>query len=376
MIRITIYIINILIVMFMIVIRKNNYNFGNQRFRTGDEMASVFIFISFTLIMAMRSLNVGVDTSPYSRIYTIICNSDSFIGALKKAPLSAPIYVLMCRGLSYISNDPQFLIIVSSILVNIGLFIFIKRTKADTALSSIVWIGLTLYYCSMNGNRQCISVVIALNAIIYLSENIKSLKGWGLFIVSIGIHATALFFIIAILGTLLAKKINNNKITFLISTIISVVITVIFTGTVKVFLRIFPRYSLYTSGNSQYSIFSSSGGGRIIILYLFLFAIIVLWILQAKKKMIEQDKFNAFILPAVVFCTVFGAINCRNELINRILWYYLALFVSFVPSTIIKSRGNQKKIISFIIVSILIAYSLLSLMENQNGVMPYTFFRG
>lgn len=371
---ITIYVVNIIIVLITPIIRKYNYKIISRRILSGNKVSDFIIFLFFTLIMSLRSLDVGVDTESYSRIYAIIGNSESYFNAVKNAPLSAPLYVLLCRVLFRISPDPQILITVTAILINIGLFKFIKKASTNSTESALVWIGLTLFYFSMNGSRQCLSIVIALNAIYYLAMDWKSIKGWILFAIAVGIHSTSIFLIVALLGVVLANKIQNNWMTLIVSTIISAIISVAFSTGINLFLRLFPWYSLYTSGESHYSVFISNGGGRIIILYLFLLAIVFLWALKARKRNINDDYFNSRMLPAVVFCCVFGIINCRNELLNRMLWYYLGIFVNFIPSTFSKYNKSVGTLMRWVGITVLLIYSIISVIENQNGVMPYSFF--
>ena len=83
---------------------------------------------------------------------------------------------------------------------------------------------------------------------------------------------------------------------------------------------------------------------------------------------------NKKMLPAVIFCSVFGAFNCKNELINRMLWYYLALFIVFIPNLLYKCRKTQRTLLGAGIIFVLLVYSFLSLRENQNGVVPYVPF--
>lgn len=371
---ITIYFVNIILVFITAITRKYNYKIISRRALSGKVVSDFIICLSFTLIMALRSLDVGVDTGSYSRIYSIIGNSGSYLNALKNAPLKAPLYVLLCHGLNRISSDPQILLVVTAILINIGLFQFIKQTSPNSTESSLVWIGLTFFYFSMNGSRQCLAVVIALNAIYYLAVDWKSIKGWVLFVVAIGIHSTSMFLIVALLGIVLVNTMKDNWMIFNVSIIISVIISAAFFVGVKFFLKLFPWYSMYTSGGSQYSVFLSNGNGRIIILYLFLLVIVFLWSVKARKTNINDDYFNSRMLPAVVFCCVFGILNCQNELINRLLWYYLGIFVSFVPSMFSKYNKYAKTLLTWGVLTLLLVYSIISVMENQNGIMPYSFF--
>lgn len=56
----------------------------------GEKVYGLIVCVSFTFIMALRDISVGVDTAPYSRIFNTIANADGFIVAIKEAPLTAP----------------------------------------------------------------------------------------------------------------------------------------------------------------------------------------------------------------------------------------------------------------------------------------------
>ena len=80
-------------------------------------------------------------------------------------------------------------------------------------------------------------------------------------------------------------------------------------------------------------------------------------------------------MPGIVFGIIFGLFNAKNELANRMLWYFLALFITFIPSFIRHFKGFSRYIAGFGAVGGLYTYSLLSLIENQNGVVPYTILK-
>ena len=284
--------------------------------------------------MALRNISVGVDTAPYARIFTIIVNTNNFIDAIRNAPLTAPVYVIFCKVLSYISKDPQIVIVVSSLIINIGLMKLINKVSVNAPVSYLSWIGLTLFYCSMNGTRQCMALVLSLHTLIMLSENLKGRRAWTLFIIAVLIHPTALVLLFAVGGIILADKIQDNKLLFIISVVASFIIAGGYGIGVRLVLKFIPRYFIYTSGESEYSIFDSTGEGRIVLLYLVLFGITLLWMFRTHTNNSSKRGFIEKMLPAVLFGAIFGILNSKNELINRLLWYYLGIYVLFIPSVL------------------------------------------
>ncbi len=369
-----IYFINIFIVLVTSIICGYKIKGLHGKIIEGNTIYSWIVCAAFTVIMAFRSSSVGVDTAPYTRIFTSIANTDSFIDAITNAPLTAPAYVALCKILSYISKDPQIMIVATSLIINIGLMKLVNKVSVSAPVSYLSWIGLTLFYCSMNGTRQCMALVLSLHALVMLSENLKDKRAWIIFLLAALTHPTAVVLLLAVGGIMLANKISDNKLLFVISGVASVIIAGGYGVGVRLVLRLVPRYAMYTSGESEYSIFDGTGGGRIILLYLVLLAIAVLWMFRTHSNNSEKKGFAEKMLPAILFGAIFGIANSKNELINRLLWYYLGIYVLFIPSVLAKYKKYERLILTVCIVGVLLVYSILSLMENQNGVVPYSFF--
>lgn len=341
-----------------------NFKFDDGTVVKGKQLYVSFCFIALTLLASLRAKSVGVDTALYSRIFTRISLYESSWYAITHDSVSAPLYIAFCRLLSFISKDPQILTVFSAVFINIFLLLFIKKTSEDYAASYLSWIGLTLLYCSMNGTRQCMALVLIINAIVILSENMKSFKGWFLWIAAIGLHATTLFTAPAIIGILAAKKFEHKKILFGVSLAAGAVAAFTYKGLIFLAIKLVPKYAMYTTGNATFSILKGSGGGRIVFLYIFLLGIVYLFVRNE-----DTDGFSFLIMPALSFGLAFGIINCQNELVNRMIWYYLALFLPFIPSA-----TKDSKLLRIGIISMLLLYSIISLLEHQNGVVPYVAF--
>ena len=71
-------------------------------------------FICLSAIVGMRDVTVGTDTSHYAFGYKIIASSNLNYDVL--VGYSAPLYSLLCKGLSYISTDNIILRMVSAII--------------------------------------------------------------------------------------------------------------------------------------------------------------------------------------------------------------------------------------------------------------------
>lgn len=365
-----IYIVIMLLIVILQPISKLKIKFRSRTIDVKNLYLFIIIFI-FTIVMALRGISVGVDTESYSLIYSNILRYSNLTEAATYGLENAPIYVILCRMLGLFFENPQWLNVFTAILINVGLYIYIKRTSSNYFLSLFTWVGLTLFFFSMNGNRQTISMIFAINGFSFLVDDIKSKKGWILFIISVGIHVTSLFLLVGLFLIKFAEVMKNKIGLIWYSVVSSVVLTVLLRKIIPLVLAHFAHYEIYTNGVSKYSIFSGTGNGRILLLYLFLLFICLPYYLKFKRN---NKLYSTKILPALIFGVCFGILNCKNELINRMVLFYLCLFVSFIPDVVNVFKGKDKTLVNLFVVVVLFAYAILSLLLNQNGVVPYTTF--
>ena len=126
----------------------------------------------FGMTMALRKYTVGTDTATYYRMYQNIARSSSLTQALKVSKIpSAIVYVGMHYFITRVIYFPQLGIFVNS-SCNCGgiLSVYKKENRRITFLSCVLFIGLTLFYESMNGTRQFMAISLAINAFAILKR--------------------------------------------------------------------------------------------------------------------------------------------------------------------------------------------------------------
>lgn len=347
---------------------------SSRRFRGKNIYLFLMAFLC-VLCMGLRSQSVGYDTKLYVRNFLRIGSYPNFFSALSNESNSIPVYVLLCRFIYAISNDPQLHIFVEAVLINVGLFFFIKRTSNDYPFSTFLYFGLTLFYFAMNGARQSIAMVFCVNAIIILAENIRSMKGWILYFLAVGIHITSLISVGMIAGIIVYNKKMDKKIVTGIFTAAG-----FFAGSAlmifsRIFSSYFTHYEIYFNGNAVYDLLGSQGGGRIIIIYLYLAMFIIIWLTQ--KIDVIGNKFDELFLrlvPGIAFGITLGIANSKNILINRMVWYYMIFYIPFIPYVTSRCTKNNKRIITVGTIVAFGTYSILFLRENQGAIVPYHLF--
>lgn len=370
----TIYLTEIFLVFFL-------WQFRKYKLRSiwtkidGKTFYLIVIFFIFGITMALRKYTVGTDTEVYYGMYKNIAHSSSFKQALNVSKIpSAIVYVGIHYCITRVIFYPQLCMVVNSLIIAVGFFKFIKRESTDYLLSSVLFIGLTFFYESMNGTRQFMAISLAINAFSILENDITNYKGWSLFILAVGIHNTILTFTLSFFGVFIAKQCKSIWLIHIVSVFLSALIALSFTLCVKIIIRIFPYYEMYVNGNNPFQIFSATGKGRIAILYLTLFVVITV-----ASQLISYKNQNKMTLKAYhfgcIFCLVMGMIFPKNVLLNRILWPFLTLLVVYLPNLLSQYLNMMNRRILYVIsICFPLAYSMIHLISDKSGIIPYLPF--
>ena len=240
----SIYLIEIFLVFLLWQLRKYNVK-SIKKTTDGEVFYLCCCFFMFGMTMALRKYTVGTDTATYYRMYQNIARSSSLTQALKVSKIpSAIVYVGMHYFITRVIYFPQFGIFVNSLVIAVGFLAFIKRKSKDYFLSCVLFIGLTLFYESMNGTRQFMAISLAINAFAILEKDRKNYKGWLLFILAVGIHNTIIVFALSYLGVEIAKCCKSIWKIHLVSTLLSVCGAILFTTGVRIIVKIFPYYEM------------------------------------------------------------------------------------------------------------------------------------
>lgn len=347
----------------------------------GKALYAGITFLTLFAIMALRDYTVGIDTVNYAtNMFPYAASRSSVEDVLDDWNLSkAPVYWVVLYFASYISDDPQMYIFCVSFAIVSGLLWFLYRASDNLPLSIFLFWGLSLMSFSMSGARQYCSVVLALNAFLFLYKDVKSIKGWGLFIASIFVHVTSIIFILPIIGILLSKRIKNiwRLCLFILLGCLCVV------GGIKaiteIFLQWFPQYDIYFDPRFAYNILtgytnsptrpSMTNLSLIVCLFLYLFAV---W----HKKIRYSETITYAIFPGALLYGIIGFLTYESVDWWRILLSLESLYMVFIPNMIMLFRPYTRKILYFVIytgVTITVIFKLQAGGFDW-GTIPYQFF--
>ena len=216
------------------------------------------------------------------------------------------------------------------------------------------------------------AISLTLCAYTFLKENIKSVKGWGLFLLAAGIQNTIIAFALVFLTKIVRKDSLLKTVVGSISVALAVAVCI--KALVEVAVNIFPYFSIYLNGDNAAQIFDDTGNGRIILLYSFLLMILLvsILILNYQKKIV--DKLVCYDLFAGVFCVIMGIAFSKNVLLLRIIWPFMSVLIVLLPNLFAKVDGKTRKILYTGTTVVLAVYCIWFLVEDKSGIVPYVPF--
>ena len=344
---------------------KNTFNIGGRK---------VYLFLSFSFIwalMAFRSPYVGTDTLAYSEYYAIFANAGSLTNALNEEFLSGDVFKFLSYFLGAVSASAAFYILWTSTFICIGIAIYIERTSKSIPMSIFLFLTLNLFFLSMNTGRQWLAVVLSLNALIFIYKDSRSVLGWGLFFLSIGIHNAIALFLPAYISVLLVKRYGSRKFIYYAFILCAIICSLFSFIDMITILQYFPHYIMYVDGTNPDGLIGDTGNGKIVIEYILFLCILILLKVKNKKEKEEMVDFVTSIIPAALFSVIVGIVFSKNNLMNRILIPYQCLFLTIIPYTLLKYKAVTRAMLYTILFLGLIFSYYLWMDGNLGNIIPY-----
>lgn len=319
-----------------------------------------FSFLVFTLMAALRHYSIGNDTLAYERLYeqiatyrTLFETSRFEIGFVKLNQL-----------LSSISPSPQFLIIVTSLIVFITFYLEIRDNSGNYLISVLLFLSCGLFRFSLSAIRQCLALCILIFAIHYLKKN-KYVICVGLCIAAFFFHKSAI--VAALL--ILASSINWNKYVYRSIPFISLGISIFAKSFLLRIIADFGDYGRYLTG-------IYSGGTRTATLFIIAMEVISIIVISIPR---DRENHNEFYIK-LSYCRLGLLIASINlNAIDRLADYFMIFEIIALSNSLEKYKGSNKKILKFLICTMYFLYTLVwgIFRPEIQMVWPYhTFFYG
>ena len=346
--------------------------FGAILYREGDEKKTKLYvtacFVALTVIAAARSDMVGADTSQFCRAY-------AHIGVTPWSSLGDSFryewgFLFLCKILNYISSNPQLLIVVSSIIINVPIGIFIYRNSPKPELSIFLYIGLTYFTQNMNVMREAMAVAIVLLAFELLKER-RAFLFVLLIALAASFHKTALFLLI--LWPL--WKLSFNRRTLLVYCALCLGLFVFANQVSDLLAFLMGRDELYSEKFSGSNYF---GALFKFFLALFITFIIFNYLRVGQKRGIELTQVDRFYCHMLALWIMFALLGMQVEIYARLCMYFNIFAVIGVTRALrfVDSKG-ERAFVELLIGGVALCYFVIIgvYRPEWQGAIPYEVAR-
>lgn len=328
-------------------------------------------FMGFLLFLfaGLRAPTVGTDLRPYETTGYwndyIITADMSFAEIFDMREGRDPIFYCFLKMLSFISDDPQFMLITIGAIFAFGFSYFVYYSKGNVLLTFMMLIGFRIFSFSLSGLRQAVAL-----GIIYVAYVVLRDKKYLFFVILTSVaalfHNSALIFILAL-------PLSFFKGRYVVVVLLLLLIANIITNS------IFLDYWATTFFNDRFESYlekstnmAFEGSGTFFLYMLFYFFILISY-RKIKNSDAEFDKdFN--VLSVGIFYSVLGQ---SMDSVFRLAYYFIFLLfpaTSVMIQVIVKDKTTYH--LSCFFASFLLAVQFILLgtgAETDNYEFFWTF---
>ena len=350
------YCLYILVLIIPYVVSRFNYDINVREKKMAIWLSAVVI-----LMIGLRHQSMGADLGYVSGNgylssfrYLSNCSWDE-IWKMSSFMNYEKGYILYNKLISFISNDPQCLLIVSAILSIAPVGYVIYKYSYNQRFSWIIYLGMPCFLMNYSGLRQAIAIGMCCVALCFVEQ-----KKWVKFVITIVV--ATFFHYTAFLGLLIypayCLKLNRQK--RFISVIVPIIIFVFKAPLFNVLSRIVKEGGRTAEAN-----------GAITLFLVFLLIYIFCTAYMEEDDPITSGFLNVFLLACC--CQAFGGVYLTAM---RVGYYFMIPITISLTNTISNIEDNDNRLISKVAVgAIFIIYGLYALKTaTWPMAYPYHFF--
>lgn len=319
-----------IILLLLIIVFFRCFKGKNSRF------ALLLSFFLFFLIAALRRYDVGSDTLQYYSSYDLIGKSNWDFSGFRFELL----YCVLVKVLYAFDHSPQTLIIISSLIINVSFYIFVRNNSKNYFLSTLLYLLLNMFFTNMNIMREALALSVCLASFSFLKKGRYVL--YIMFsVVSMLFHYVGFLSIFVFILYIISRHKTLKKI-FVAFMIVFALFGYFF---IEKVLQLF---------NSQYigylsSEFANGGNvGAIMEFLMYSFILMLLFIYHSLfcKELRKSRKNTYYFYDLITLCIcVFLFLVIRINIFNRFSCYLLPFSIVIIPNYIVDIYRHKKRII-------------------------------
>lgn len=328
-------------------------------------MKVLFMGLMLFLFAALRAKTVGIDVLGYfvgfetDARWTV---SEILNAAPNYTQSRDPAFHLFLHFLSFISMDPQIMLVVIGLLVAVGFSVFVYYQKGSVLLFYILFITLRIFPFTLSGLRQAMAMAFAFMAFAAL-QNRKHILFLLLTVVGGLFHESAVFFLLAFPLIKLKNTLAVGGLAMAIAFANAATQNRLVAWGASNFWG--GRFAGYAST----AIDASFEGSTTFLLYVAIFAIILLFFPVLKQS--YKDTGALFRLAS--FAMMFSIIGQSMPNMFRIAYYFIFALLGFVPRLVERMFEPKMRIVVIGLIALLMGAQYLILGPGA-GVENYVFY--
>ena len=323
-------------------------------YRNYNYICIFFITISLIFVSGFRYKS-GTDYGTYSLIYgntpNYNINESSEWG-----------FLLLCKILYGISQNPQIMFLVTSIIINVLIVYGVMKYSIKFELSMYLYITTFCYYSTFNGIRQWIA-----SAILFMGYKYILNRNWKRYFIIVLIayifHNSALI-MIPLYFIVNRKFTSKNTLYLILIFALSYVFFDSFLATLFDFLQ-GTRYEHYETGMKEWQ-----EGGSMLRVLVYSLPILVIFVFRKNFKLDKNYELN-ILMNLCLMSVLFMLLGTKHVFFVRLNLYFDIYYVLLLPML---TKTSDKKFNAFIYYSILICYFAFSyklLTLGDSNIIPY-----
>ncbi|MBQ6540172.1 MAG: EpsG family protein [Oscillospiraceae bacterium] len=319
--------------------------------------AAMFLFFSVLLVLvALRAHSVGRDTSNYA----VAFKRFSHWSFQRVLTYKEPAFSLLCKGLSYLTDDFQWLVAISAFISIYPIFVLYKNEVEFPMTTVVLFLMLSNFYLLFSGMRQAIAV--SLGVIAYVMTKRKKLIPFILIVVlAFLFHRSAM--ILGLMYPLYNMRIRKR----------SLFIVVI----VMILIYVFNRqiFHFFQGIIQDYEDIGNKETGAFAMLFLMIIFSIFAFVVPDESRM---DSDTIGLRNFLLMATAVQMFAPLNYLVMRMGYYYLIFLPITLPKIMKESSDRWRQVAAAAHYVILVFFALRFLLtaasSNTLDIFPYRFF--
>ena len=319
---------------------------------------SIFICFILILMLALRHPSMGSDlwygqSYGYLGQYTYISElswRDAFFHRISSYERG---YILLCKLLSSISPNQQFLLVGCAAVSLIPIFYVVYRRSEYPSLSAFVFMGLSTFLLLFSGLRQSIALGICFLSLLYIEER-KPIKFMLTVFLARTFHTSAWLFLAAYPIYHFPMKRSWRPVTYLIP--------------IVCYLMRYPLFRIFSKLLREDAVIDDNNAITLFVVFFLIYIFCCLF--SGEKKDIAGLK-NLFFVACCI-----QALAGVNMIVSRAGYYFMNSLIILLPMVIGRMRNRKNAwIFKYMIAVCFILFGLYAIYGNTWAqAYPYKWF--